>query len=160
MNLYCICVCPLTQIRQLESSLFYHIGKEKLGSNGLCWFGAQNGRFDFGGPNQFPLPKLLKPASRKKKAHIHTIIHQPRQVLEEKKNRAWLVLKQIENQTVQIFITSHQRIKKYNKSTQHIFYKMGKIIHNIARSKLQTSHHMKIQFKLRNSNKPTKTEHG
>ena len=28
--------CPLTQIRQLESSLLYHIGKEKLGSNGLC----------------------------------------------------------------------------------------------------------------------------
>ena len=124
-----------------------------------CWFGPKT-RFDFGGPNQFPLSKLLKLASRKKKAHIHTTIHKPQQVLEEKKNRAWLVLKQSENQTVQIFITPQQRIKMYNKSTQHIFYKMGKIIHNIARSKLQTSHHKKIQFKLRNSNKPTKTEHG
>ena len=27
----CICVCPLTQIRKLESSLLYHNGKEKLG---------------------------------------------------------------------------------------------------------------------------------
>ena len=34
---YCVCVCPLTQIRHLESTLFYHIGKEKLGSNGLKW---------------------------------------------------------------------------------------------------------------------------
>ena len=38
MNLYCICVCPLTQIRQLESSLLYHIGKEKLGSKRRIWF--------------------------------------------------------------------------------------------------------------------------
>ena len=79
---------------------------------------------------------------------------------------------QSENQTVQIFITPQQRIKKYNKSTQHIFYKMKKIIHNIARSKLQTSHHKKIQFEHGlqtsqqevclncNSNKLTKTEHG
>ena len=97
---------------------------------------------------------------RKKKAHVHTTIHKPQQVLEEKKNRACLVLKQSEKQTVQIFITPQQRIKMYKKSTQHIFYKMGKIIHNIARSKLQISHHKKIQFKLRNSNKLTKTEHG
>ena len=38
MNLYCtivyVSVCPLTQIRHLESTLFFHIGKEKLGSNG------------------------------------------------------------------------------------------------------------------------------
>ena len=52
----------------------------------LIW--AQNRRFDFGGSNQFPLSKLLKLASRKKKAHIHTTIHKPQQVLEEKKNRA------------------------------------------------------------------------
>ena len=124
----------------------------------LIW--AQNRRFDFGGPNQFPLSKLLKLSSRNKKAHIHTTIHKPQQVLEENKNRAWLVLKQSVNQTVQIFINPQQRIKMYKKSTQHIFYKMGKIIHSIARSKLQTSQHKKIQFKLRNSNKPTKTEHG
>ena len=101
--------------------------------------------------------------SRKKKAHVHTTIHKPQQVLKEKEKQSMTCtksLKQSENQTVQIFITPQQRIKKYNKSTQHIFFKMRKIIHNIARSKLQTSHHKKIQFKLRNSNKPTKTEHG
>ena len=41
MNLYYtivyVSVCPLTQIRHLESTLFFHIGKEKLGSNGLKW---------------------------------------------------------------------------------------------------------------------------
>ena len=41
MNLYYtivyVSVCPLTQIRHLESTLFYHIGKEKLGSNELKW---------------------------------------------------------------------------------------------------------------------------
>ena len=46
--------------------------------------------------------------SKKKKAHVHTTIHKPQQVLEEKKNRAWLVLKQSENQTDQIFITPEQ----------------------------------------------------
>ena len=45
---------------------------------------------------------------RKKKAHVHTTIHKPQRVLEEKKNRAWLVLKQSENQTDQIFITPEQ----------------------------------------------------
>ena len=43
--------------------------------------------------------------SRKKKAHVHTTIHKPQQVWEEKKNRAWLALQRSENKTAQIFIT-------------------------------------------------------
>ena len=47
---------------------------------------AQNRRFGFGGPNKFPLLKLSKPSSRKKKAQIHTIIHKPRRKKNLKKH--------------------------------------------------------------------------
>ena len=34
MNLYCTILCPLTQIWRLESTLLYHIRKEKDSSKG------------------------------------------------------------------------------------------------------------------------------
>ena len=70
MNLYCICVCPLTQIRQLE--------KKNL---------AQMDYVDLGPKTEDLMPKSISLAERKKH-------------LEEKKNRAWLVLKQSEYQEV------------------------------------------------------------
>ena len=54
MNLYCTILCPLTQIWRLESTLLYHIRKEKDSSKGqgklipkkkkktLIWFVREN----------------------------------------------------------------------------------------------------------------------